>query len=83
MYTVKIDKRGKILIPHSVRKSLGLFPGQKMRMDFHGRNNYSDKEKITITPFEYKCRWCGAEIPEGKEYGSCEECCKKNTRKIY
>ena len=76
MYTVKIDKKGKILIPASVRKSMNLFIGQKMTMKNYGEN-------IEIIPFEYKCRWCGTDIPEGDEYGSCNECRKKNTRRVY
>ena len=82
MYTVKIDKRGKILIPSEIRKSLKLFEGQKMVInttcDF--TFNYS---KIEVKPYEYVCRWCGKDIPEGSEYGSCEECTRKNTKRIY
>lgn len=76
MYTVKIDKRGKILIPAEMRKSLKLFIGQKVKINMSG-------DLIKIKPYEYKCILCGAEIPEGSEYGSCEECARKNTRKIY
>ena len=76
MYTVKIDKRGKILIPGPLRKSKNLFIGQKMSITTSG-------EHIVIKPFEYTCRWCGADVPDGKEYGSCEECTRKNTRMVY
>ena len=76
MYTVKIDKHGKVLIPSSVRKSMKLFSGQNMTLSL------SDNA-IIIKPFYYKCKLCGVNIPEGSEYGSCEECTKKNTVIVY
>ena len=76
MYTVKIDKRGKILIPAAIRKSLKLFDGQKFSIKYYD-------DKIVIKPYKYSCHWCGANIPDGDEYGSCEECSRKNTRKVY
>ena len=76
MYTVKIDKRGKILIPATERKHMRLFAGQKMAISFRD-------SQIIIKPFDYKCKWCGADIPEGSDYGICEECKKKNTLCVY
>ena len=76
MYTVKIDKRGKILIPAAIRKSLKLFDGQKFSIDYYN-------DKIVIKPYEYVCRWCGANIPDGDKDGSCEECNRKHTRRVY
>ena len=81
MYTVKIDKKGKILVPVAIRKRLKLFSGQQMSVNIS--NDCFGKDIIIIKPFEYKCRWCGAEIPEGKEFGSCEKCSKENIRQIY
>ena len=76
MYTVKLDKRGKILIPHYVRKELKLFSGQKFALIKHD-------QEIVISPYRYVCRWCGAQIPDGDRYGSCAECSRKNTKRVY
>lgn len=76
MYTVKIDKRGKILIPVSLRKSENIFIGQKVSI-----RPYNDK--LIISPYRYICTDCGGEIPDGDEYGFCEECRRKRRKRIY
>ncbi len=75
MYTVKIDKRGKILIPIEARKSMKLFLGQKIALTVCG-------DHIELKPLEYQCKWCGADIPEGNEYGVCEKCTRKTLEKF-
>ena len=76
MYTVKIDKRGKIIIPAAERKSMKLFACQKFALSFR-------EGQMIIKPFEYKCKWCEADIPEGSEYGSCKECERKKRIRVY
>ena len=82
MYTIKLDKRGKILIPARIRKHMGIFTGQKFSLDTH-YDHYGACKKIELIPFKYKCVWCGIDIPEGEKDGICEECAKKNTKRIY
>ena len=76
MNTVKLDKRGRVLIPAAIRKSLMLFEGQKFSID-----KYDDK--IIIKPYKYVCHCCGANIPDGDEYGCCELCSRKKTKRVY
>ena len=76
MNTVKLDKRGKILIHFYVRKDMELFAGQKFTIKSYGN-------EIVIKPYMYVCHWCGAEIPDGDQYGSCAECSRKNTKQVY
>ena len=72
----RLDKRGKITIPSHVRKSLGLFPGIKAEVSY--TNN-----KIIITPYNYQCKECGIEIPEGTLELHCKNCEKKYIHDIY
>lgn len=76
MYTVKIDKRGKILIPASLRKSKKIFIGQKVLI-------IPEKDNITISPYKYTCTDCGSEVPDGDPYGFCEECRRKRRKRVY
>ena len=60
MYTVKIDKCGKILIPKKIRESMGIFAGQKMAVK---KDNSSSTDNIQIIPYIYTCKNCGKDIP--------------------
>lgn len=72
----KLDKRGKITIPSDMRKTLQLFPGMKFNV------KYNNGEIIFI-PYNYKCKDCGGEIPEGTNGPWCKKCHKKYIRIIY
>ena len=76
MYTTEIDKHGKILVPAKEREKMGLFSGQRVELSF-------SEDFILIKPYRYKCKLCGANIPEGSKTGSCEECSRKNTVVVY
>ena len=76
MYTVKMDKRGKILIPKYYRKTKNLFANQKFDISTKG-------DSLIFTPYQYICKHCGESIPDGDKYGSCENCSKKHIRVVY
>ena len=52
-------------------------------MDIGYTKDHLGKDIIVIKPFEYICRWCGEEIPEGDLHGSCKACSIKNTKNVY
>ena len=72
----KVDKRGRIIIPKDVRKSLHMFEG--MRLEVTVNNN-----KIIVIPYNYTCKECGAKIPDGVFGDYCTECQKKYLIKVY
>lgn len=76
METVKIDKRGKVLIPSYIRKDKNLFAGQRISIK-------AEKDCIILKPYIYECHDCGEYIPDGDDSGFCKECSRKRTVRIY
>lgn len=76
MYTVKIDNRGKILIPKEIRDKMKINAGQKMTIKISSDN-------IQIIPYTYICKDCGANILDGDINGFCQACLRKRTKKVY
>ena len=67
----KIDKRGKITIPKSIRDEFGFTSGVSLRIDVY--RNCGGPE-ITLCP-EHICSACGKALPdELVERGACLDC---------
>ena len=73
-----INAKGQITIPKQFRKMIGFFPGIKCHVYY----SYSEKG-ILIKPYNYKCKDCGARIPDGTEADFCPECIEKRSVKVY
>ena len=77
---IKINSRGQITIPKELRKMIGFFPGIKCEAVYV---DYYSYKGILIKPYNYKCKECGNEIPEGKIGDFCPECQEKHSVKVY
>ena len=76
MDTVKLDKRGKILITAYERKKHGFFPGEKFQICVKN-------DEIILKPYNYVCHECGEEIKEGSRSDYCKKCGEKYIHHVY
>lgn len=76
MDTVKLDKRGKILIPAYKRKEYEFFPGEEFQICV-------SKNEITLKPYNYICCECGGEIKDGSTSHYCTTCREKYIHRVY
>ena len=70
MKRTKIDKLGRIVIPISYRKELGLSENSLLCLELLNGN-------IVISRSELRCRLCGCVIGAPNEFFICESCIAK------
>lgn len=70
MKRIRIDKLGRVVIPMSCRKTLGITENTDLIIDCDGGN-------VNIRPVLNSCKLCGAEIKEGLVIALCERCINK------
>ena len=76
MDTVKLDKRGKILIPAYKRNEYEFFPGEKFQI-------FVSKNEIILKPYNYTCCECGEKIKDGSTSKFCKKCQEKYIHRVY
>ena len=67
MKVAKIDKLGRIVIPMTIRKQLGIAEDDHLSI-------YREGKKIVISPMKSICRICGCDIDQSTKIELCDKC---------